>query len=70
MGDVRTKIARWTREGASLELIEERLGGLPASEEEKSALWLWAWSCRALMPSAIEGWSWATNPLATSPPAR
>ena len=25
MGDVRTKIARWTREGASLELIEERL---------------------------------------------
>ena len=46
MGDVRTKIARWTREGASLELIEERLGGLPASEEEKSALWLWAWSCR------------------------
>ena len=46
MGDVRTKITRWTREGASLELIEERLGGLPASDEEKSALWLWAWSCR------------------------
>ena len=46
MGDVRTKITCWTSEGASLELIEERLDGLPASDEEKSALWLWAWSCR------------------------
>ena len=46
MPDIRDEITRWTREGASLELIEERIGGLPASDEGKSALWLWAWSCR------------------------
>ena len=46
MGDVRSKITRWIREGASLELIEKRISGLPATDDEKSALWLWAWSCR------------------------
>jgi hypothetical protein len=46
MPDMRDEITRWTREGASLELIEERIGELPTSDEEQSALWLWAWSCR------------------------
>jgi hypothetical protein len=46
MAAIRTEITRWTREGASLELIEERISGLPASDEGKAALWLWAWSCR------------------------
>jgi hypothetical protein len=46
MAGFRDEIVRWTREGASLELIEERIGELSASDEEKSALWLWAWSCR------------------------
>jgi hypothetical protein len=50
MAGIRTEIARWTREGASLALIEERIGGLPESEDDaeddKSALWLWAWSYR------------------------
>ena len=46
MSDVRTKITRWTHEGASQALIEERISGLPASDDEKAALWLWAWSCR------------------------
>jgi len=47
---MRDKITRWTREGASLELIEERIDELPASDEEQSALWLWAWSCRRREP--------------------
>jgi hypothetical protein len=46
MADVRKTITRWTREGASLERIEARITGLPGSDEEKAALWLWAWSCR------------------------
>jgi hypothetical protein len=46
MPGMRDKITRWTREGASLELIGDRIGELPASDEEQSALWLWAWSCR------------------------
>jgi len=46
MAGIRTEIARWTREGASLELIEERIGGLAESDDDKSALWLWAWSYR------------------------
>jgi hypothetical protein len=46
MAGFRDKIVSWTREGASIELIEERIGKLSASDEEKSALWLWAWSCR------------------------
>jgi hypothetical protein len=46
MAGIRTEIARWTREGASLELIEERIGGLPGSDDDRSALWLWAWSYR------------------------
>ena len=46
MADVRNKITRWAREGASLDLIEQRIRGLPSSDEEKAALWLWAWSCR------------------------
>ena len=50
MPDMRDKITRWTREGASLELIEGRIGELPASDEEQSALWLWAWSCRRPEP--------------------
>jgi hypothetical protein len=50
MPDMRDEITRWTREGASPELIEERIGELPASDEEQSALWLWAWSCRRPEP--------------------
>ena len=46
MAHVRDKITRWTREGASLKLIEERISRVHASDDEKSALWLWAWSCR------------------------
>jgi hypothetical protein len=46
MTGIRDEISVWTREGASLESIEERIGGLPASDDEKSALWLWAWSHR------------------------
>jgi hypothetical protein len=46
MAGFREEIVRWTREGASLQLIEERIGKLSASDEEKSALWLWAWSYR------------------------
>lgn len=47
MTGIRDEIAHWTREGASLELIEERISGLPSSDDEKSALWLWAWSARS-----------------------
>jgi hypothetical protein len=47
MARTRDEIVRWTREGASLDAIEERISGLPASDDEKSALWLWAWSCRS-----------------------
>ena len=46
MASIRDEIARWTGEGASLELIEERISGLPVSDDDKSALWLWAWSHR------------------------
>lgn len=41
---IRDKIRGWTREGVSFKLIAERINRLPTSEEEKSALWLWAWS--------------------------
>ena len=41
---IRDRIRRWTREGVSFTVIAERIHALPASEEEKSALWLWAWS--------------------------
>ena len=44
---IRDEITRWTREGASLTLIEKRIRALPASAEGKAALWLWAWSIRA-----------------------
>ncbi len=47
MAGIRDEIACWTREGASLEMIQERISGLPASDDEKSALWLWAWSYRS-----------------------
>jgi hypothetical protein len=47
MPGMRDEITRWTHEGASSELIGERINALPASQEEKSALWLWAWSHRA-----------------------
>jgi hypothetical protein len=46
MAGIREEIVRWTREGASLELIDERIDELPASADEKSALWIWAWSYR------------------------
>jgi hypothetical protein len=46
MPDTRNRITRWTREGASLQLIDERISGLAESDDEKAALWLWAWSCR------------------------
>ena len=47
MAGIRDEISLWTRDGASLEAIEERISGLPASDDEKSALWLWAWSSRS-----------------------
>jgi hypothetical protein len=46
MAGIRDEISVWTREGASLDAIEERISGLSASDDEKSALWLWAWSSR------------------------
>ncbi len=46
MAGIRDKIASWTREGLPFELIEQRISRLPASEEDKSALWMWAWSYR------------------------
>jgi hypothetical protein len=48
MQEIREKIARWTDEGTSRVLVEERIDQLPRSDEEKSELWLWAWSCRNL----------------------
>jgi hypothetical protein len=50
MPSMRDEITRWTREGASLELIEERIDEQTASDEEQSALWLWGWSCRRPEP--------------------
>ena len=47
MAGIREKIARWTREGTPFELVAERISKLPASEEDKSALWVWAWSYRS-----------------------
>jgi hypothetical protein len=44
---IKDKVARWTREGMPFELIEQRISRLPASEEDKSALWVWAWSYRS-----------------------
>jgi hypothetical protein len=46
MAGIRDEISVWTREGASFELIAERIDRLPASEEDKSALWLLARSHR------------------------
>ena len=46
MAGFRDNVARWADEGAPFELIAERIGRLPASEEDKSALWLWARSHR------------------------
>jgi hypothetical protein len=42
----RDKVARWTRDGMPFELIEQRISRLSASDEDKSALWMWAWSYR------------------------
>jgi len=47
MAGIRDKVARWTRDGMPFELIEQRISRLPASEEDKSALWMWAWSYRS-----------------------
>jgi hypothetical protein len=47
MAGIRDKVARWTREGTPFELIEQRINRLSASEEDKSALWMWAWSYRS-----------------------
>ena len=44
MKELRDKITDWIREGVSFRLITDRIDALSASEEEKSALWLWAWS--------------------------
>jgi hypothetical protein len=46
MAGFRDDVARWTREGAPFDLIAARIGQLPSSEEDKSALWLWARSHR------------------------
>jgi hypothetical protein len=42
MAGFRNRIARWIDDGTPFELIAERIGRLSASEEEKSALWVWA----------------------------
>jgi hypothetical protein len=47
MAHIRAEIVRWTREGAPLDAIEKRISGLSVSDDEKSALWLWAWSYRS-----------------------
>jgi hypothetical protein len=47
MAGIRDKVARWTRDGMPFELIEQRISRLSASEEDKSALWMWAWSHRS-----------------------
>jgi hypothetical protein len=47
MARIRAEIVRWTREGAPLDAIEKRISGLSVSDDEKSALWLWAWSYRS-----------------------
>ena len=47
MPGIRDKVAHWTREGLPFELIVQRISRLPASEEDKSALWVWAWSYRS-----------------------
>ena len=52
MARIRAEIVRWTREGAPLDAIEKRISGLSVSDDEKSALWLWAWSCRRPEPYA------------------
>jgi hypothetical protein len=44
---IRDKIASWTHEGLPFELIEQRISRLPASDEDKSALWVWAWTYRS-----------------------
>ena len=46
MAGIRDKVTRWTREGTPFELIEQRISRLSVSEEDKSALWMWAWSSR------------------------
>lgn len=46
MAGFRDNVVRWTDEGAPFELIAERIGRLHASQEDKSALWLWARSLR------------------------
>jgi len=46
MAGIRDRVARWIREGTPFELIEQRISRLSASEEDKSALWMWAWSYR------------------------
>jgi hypothetical protein len=46
MAGIRDKVVRWTRDGTPFELIEQRISHLSASEEDKSALWMWAWSYR------------------------
>jgi hypothetical protein len=44
---IKEKVMHWTRDGMPFELIEQRISRLPASEEDKSALWVWAWSYRS-----------------------
>jgi hypothetical protein len=46
MAGIRDTVVGWTREGMPFELIEQRIKRLPASEEDKSALWVWVWSHR------------------------
>jgi len=46
MAGFRQQVARWTHEGAPVELITGRIDELPVTNDEKSALWLWARSHR------------------------
>jgi hypothetical protein len=55
MAGIRDKVARWTRDGMPFEVIEQRISRLSASEEDKSALWMWAWSYRSVGRRSADG---------------
>ena len=44
----RNQVSEWAHHGVPFELIESRIEALEGlTEEERSALWLWAWSFQA-----------------------